>query len=33
VNFHWPCYFPTTVIDNKGKERKKSLQRYNDALR
>jgi hypothetical protein len=23
VNFHRPCYFPTTVIDNKGKERKK----------
>jgi transposase InsO family protein len=23
VNFHRPCYFPTTVIDNKGKERTK----------
>jgi hypothetical protein len=23
VNFHRPCYFPTNVIDNKGKERKK----------
>ena len=22
VNFHRPCYFPTTVIDSKGKERK-----------
>ena len=22
VNFHRPCYFPTTVIDNKGKEKK-----------
>lgn len=21
VNFHLPCYFPTTVIDNKGKEK------------
>ena len=22
INFHRPCYFPTTVIDNKGKQRK-----------
>lgn len=30
VNFHRPCYFPTTVTDNKGKERKKY--RYEDMM-
>ncbi len=30
VNFHRPCYFPTTIIDEKGKERKKY--RYNDMM-
>ncbi|MFT5506148.1 MAG: hypothetical protein ACI8XC_003874, partial [Gammaproteobacteria bacterium] len=30
VNFHRPCYFPTTVIDNKGKERKKYA--YSDMM-
>ena len=28
LNFHRPCFFPTTVIDNKDKERKKY--RYED---
>lgn len=28
LNFHRPCFFPTTVIDDKGKERKKY--RYED---
>lgn len=30
VNFHRPCYFPTTVIDDKGKSRKKY--RYEDMM-
>jgi hypothetical protein len=30
VNFHRLCYFPTTVIDNKGKERKKYA--YSDMM-
>ncbi len=30
VNFHRPCYFPTTIIDEKGKERKKY--RYDDMM-
>ena len=30
VNFHRPCYFPTTVTDSKGKERKKY--RYEDMM-
>lgn len=30
VNFHRPCYFPTTVTDNKGKQRKKY--RYRDMM-
>ena len=30
VNFHRPCYFPTTVTDNKGKQRKKY--RYEDMM-
>ena len=25
VNFHRPCYFPTTITDSKGKQRKKYL--------
>jgi hypothetical protein len=30
VNFHRPCYFPTTAIDSKGKERKKYA--YSDMM-
>jgi transposase InsO family protein len=30
VNFHRPCYFPTTIIDKKGKQRKKY--RYDDMM-
>lgn len=30
VNFHRPCYFPTTVIDDKGRSRKKY--RYDDMM-
>ncbi len=30
VNFHRPCYFPTTVTDKKGKQRKKY--RYQDMM-
>lgn len=30
VNFHHPCYFPTTVTDDKGKQRKKY--RYEDMM-
>jgi len=30
VNFHRPCYFPTTVTDDKGKQRKKY--RYDDMM-
>jgi transposase InsO family protein len=30
VNFHRPCYFPTTITDEKGKERKKY--RYDDMM-
>ena len=30
VNFHRPCYFPTTVTDEKGKQRKKY--RYDDMM-
>ena len=30
VNFHRPCYFPTTIIDSKGKQRKKY--RYCDMM-
>ncbi len=30
VNFHRPCYFPTTVIDDKGKAKKKY--RYKDMM-
>ena len=30
LNFHRPCFFPTTVIDGKGKERKKY--RYKDMM-
>jgi transposase InsO family protein len=30
VNFHRPCYFPTTVIDHKGKQKKKY--RYEDMM-
>lgn len=30
VNFHRPCYFPTTITDNKGKQRKKY--RYEDMM-
>ena len=30
VNFHRPCYFPSTVTDNKGKQRKKYL--YRDMM-
>ena len=30
VNFHRPCYFPTTVTDDKGKQRKKY--RYEDMM-
>ncbi len=30
VNFHRPCYFPTTTTDNKGKQRKQY--RYQDMM-
>lgn len=30
VNFHRPCYFPTTITDEKGKQRKKY--RYEDMM-
>lgn len=30
INFHRPCYFPTTVTDDKGKSRKKYL--YEDMM-
>ena len=30
LNFHRPCFFPTTFIDNKGKQRKKY--RYKDMM-
>lgn len=30
VNFHRPCYFPSTVTDSKGKQQKKYL--YNDMM-
>ncbi|MFT5691678.1 MAG: transposase InsO family protein [Oceanicoccus sp.] len=30
VNFHRPCYFPTTITDNKGKQKKKYL--YEDMM-
>lgn len=30
VNFHRPCYFPSTTIDDKGKQRKKY--RYEDMM-
>ena len=30
VNFHRPCYFPTTVTDHKGKQRKQY--RYEDMM-
>ena len=30
VNFHRPCYFPTTVTDSKGKQKKKYL--YDDMM-
>jgi hypothetical protein len=30
VNFHRPCYFPTTVTDDKGKEKRKY--RYEDMM-
>ena len=30
VNFHRPCYFPTTITDDKGKQRKKY--HYNDMM-
>ena len=30
VNFHRPCYFPTTITDGKGKQRKKY--RYDDMM-
>ena len=30
VNFHRPCYFPTTITDDKGKQRKKY--RYEDMM-
>jgi hypothetical protein len=30
VNFHRPCYFPSTVTDDKGKEKKKY--RYEDMM-
>ena len=31
VNFHHPCYFPTTVTDSKGKQEKKYL--YDDMMK
>jgi hypothetical protein len=30
VNFHRPCYFPTTITDSKGKQRKQY--RYQDMM-
>lgn len=30
INFHRPCYFPSIVVDNKGKERKRY--RYEDMM-
>jgi len=30
INFHRPCYFPSTVTDNKGKQRKRY--RYEDMM-
>ncbi|MCP3999632.1 MAG: transposase family protein, partial [Gammaproteobacteria bacterium] len=30
VNFHRPCYFPTTITDDKGKQRKKY--HYDDMM-
>ncbi len=30
INFHRPCYFPTTVTDDKGKQKKKYL--YEDMM-
>jgi len=30
VNFHRPCYFPSTIIDKKGKEKK--VYRYKDMM-
>ncbi len=30
INFHRPCYFPTTITDNKGKQRKKY--HYDDMM-
>jgi transposase InsO family protein len=30
VNFHRPCYFPSIIVDSKGKQRKKY--RYNDMM-
>ena len=30
VNFHRPCYFPTTVTDSKGKQKKKYF--YDDMI-
>ena len=30
INFHRPCYFPTTITDSKGKERKQY--RYEDMM-
>lgn len=30
LNFHRPCYFPSTTVDSKGKERK--LYRYEDMM-
>ncbi len=30
INFHRPCYFPSSVIDSKGKERKRY--RYDDMM-
>lgn len=30
INFHRPCYFPTTITDDKGKQKKKYL--YHDMM-
>ena len=30
INFHRPCYFPTIITDDKGKEHKKY--RYDDRM-
>ena len=30
INFHRPCYFPTTITDNKGRQRKQY--RYQDMM-